>query len=155
MLKTINTNSNYPIKIENHPSNYNGYDFITLIKYNDETNLVIIDNVYKKYIDAYCLDLCAPTNIDEKVIIKVANYWYNVNLNSHPISIEFSKRGLTDLSSNILKSYSIDNITRMIGSVVPQYYMGNPTKVRKRKRKNPKDYEVIITSEYFKSLLND
>jgi len=153
MLKTIKTNSEFPIKVEKHPPDYTGYDFITLIKYNEEVNLTIIDNVYKKHIDAYCLDLCAPTDIDERIIIKVANYWYNVNINSYPISIEFSKRGLAEQSSKILKSYPVDHISRIIGPVVPQFYMGNPKKVRKRKRKQPKDYDVIISSEHFKSLI--
>lgn len=152
MLKTIKTNSEYPIKVEKHPSDYEGYDFITLIKYNDEVNLTIIDNVYKKHIDAYCLDLCSPTNVDERTIIKVANYWYNSNTTNYPISIEFSKRGLSELSSKILKSYPIDYITRIIGPVVPQFYMGNPKKVRKRKRKPPKNYEIVVSSQYFRSL---
>jgi len=151
-LKTIKTNSEFPIKIENHPESYQGYPFITLIKFNDEPNLVIVDNVHKKHLDAYCLDLCAPSQIDEKEIIKIANYWYHTSKNEYPISIEFSKRGLAPLACRIIKSYSVEYITRVIGPV-PFFEMRTPTKVRKRKRKMPKDYEVIITSEYFRSLL--
>lgn len=153
LLKSIKTNSDYPIKVEKHPRDYTGYDFITLIKYNEEINLTIVDNVYKKHVDAYCLDLCGPAEVDEKLIIKVANHWYNSNSENYPISIEFSRRGLAPVASKIMKSYPVDFITRIIGPIVPQFYMGNPKKVRKRKRKIPKDYEVIITSEHFKSIL--
>lgn len=152
-VKTISTNSEFPIIIENHPKDYNGYEFITLIKYNDDVNLVIIDNIYKKHIDAYCLDLCKAANVDENLIIKVANYWYHSNRENYPISIEFSKRGFSKVFSNIFKSYSIDYVSRIIGPVY-QFYMGNPNKVRKRKRKEPKDYEVVISNTYFKSLIS-
>lgn len=152
LLKTIQTNSDFPIKVESHPNSYDGYPFITLIRFNDEPNLAIVDNVHKKHLDAYCLDLCLPAGVDERTIIKVANYWYHTSRDEYPISIEFSKRGLSPLASQIMKSYSIEFITRVIGPV-PFFDMKNPSKVRKRKRKIPKDYEVVITSEYFKSIL--
>lgn len=153
LLKTIQTNSDFPIKVESHPAGYNGYPFITLVRFNDEPNLTIIDNVHKKHLDAYCLDLCAPAKVNERVILKVANYWYHTSRDLYPISIEFSKRGLSEDASKIMKSYSIEFITRVIGPV-PFFEMGTPSKIRKRKRKIPKDYEVVITSEYFRSLLS-
>lgn len=150
----IDTNSDFPIIIESHPSAYNGYDFITLIKYNDEVNLVIIDNIYKKHLDAYCLDSCKAANVDEESVIRVANYWYHSNKDNYPISVEFSKRGLSPTFSKIFKSYSIDYISRIIGPAY-QFYMGNPNKIRKRKRKAPKDYEVVVSSQYFRSLIDN
>lgn len=154
LIKTIKTNSDFPIKVENHPAEYDGYPFITLIRFNDEPNLAIVDNIHKKHLDAYCLDMCLPTGIDEKMILKVANYWYHTSRDEYPISIEFSKRGLAPLASRIMKSYSIEYITRVIGPV-PFFEMGTPSKVRKRKRKIPKDYEVVITSQHFKCLMGD
>lgn len=152
LIKTIPTNSEFPIKVENHPATYAGYPFITLVKFNDEPNLTIVDNLHKKYLDAYCLDMCLPAGVDENIIIKVANYWYHTSREEYPISIEFSKRGLSPIASKIMKSYSVEFISRVIGPV-PFFEMKNPSKVRKRKRKIPKDYEVVITSKYFKSLL--
>lgn len=154
MLKSIKTNSDFPVTVENHPSDYSGYDFVTLIRYNDEVNLIIVDNVHKRHIDAYCLDLCLPKNVDEQMVIKVANYWYHTSVNNYPLSIEFSKRGLSSTVAPILISYPVDYITRIIGPVVPQYYVGNPTKVRKRKRKSPKECGLeVVTHTYFKSLM--
>lgn len=152
LLKTIPTNSEFPIKVENHPPEYTGYPFMTLIKFNDVPNLTIVDNVHKKHLDAYCLDMCLPAGVDERTIIKVANYWYHTNKEQYPISVEFSKRGLSPLASRIMKSYSVEFISRIIGPV-SFFEMKNPSKVRKRKRKIPRDYEVVITSEYFKSLM--
>jgi hypothetical protein len=152
-LKTIKTNSDFPIPIQSHPSDYDGYEFITLIKYNEEVNLIIVDNVYKKHIDGYCLDLCQPSGVEENLVIKVANFWYHSNKDNYPVSVEFSKRGLAKTTAPIFKSYPIDYVSRIIGPAF-QFYMGQPKKVRKRKRKNPKDYEVVISSQYFKSILN-
>lgn len=152
MLKTIKTNSAFPITVEPHPEDYNGYPFITLIKFNQTPNITIVDNLHKKYLDAYCLDLCSSRNVNERTILKVANYWYHTNRNNYPISIEFSKRGLMDESSKILKSYPIEYITRIIGPVMYFNMAGTP-KIRKRKRKSPYGYEVVITSQHFKSII--
>lgn len=137
LLKRVETNSDFPIKVENHPENYKGYDFITLIRFNDESNIIIVDNVFKRYIDAYCLDLCKPFNINEELIIAVALKWYSKNSNNYayPLSIEFSKMGLSSIASKIMKTYPVDHVSRIIGPVVPQFYMGNPERVRKRKRR--------------------
>lgn len=144
-LKKIKSNSDFPITVENHPSDYNGYEFITLIKYNDEINLSIIDNVTKRHISAFCLDLCGPKGVSEHDIIKIAQKWYVTNRNNYPVSLEFCKNGLESSSSAIAKSYSIDYIYRIIGPVF-YFEMNNPLKTRKRKRKLPKNKDEFQSS---------
>lgn len=133
-LKKIKGNSDFPITVENYPSDYNGYEFITLLKYNDEKNLVIIDNISKRHISAYCLDVCDPENIPESDIIAVAQNWFATNRENYPVSVEFCKYGMETVTSTIVKSYSIDYISRIIGPVF-FFEMNNPVKTRKRKRK--------------------
>jgi hypothetical protein len=137
-LKKIKSNSDFPITVEDYPTDYHGYEFITLIKYNDEVNLGIVDNVTKRHITAFCLDLCGPTGVSEAEIIKVAQKWFINNKENYPVSIEFCKRGLENHSAMISKSYSIDYISRIIGPVF-YFEMNNPHKTRKRKRKIPKE----------------
>lgn len=137
-LKKIKSNSDFPITVEDYPTDYEGYEFITLIKYNDEVNLGIVDNVSKRHISAFCLDLCGPVGISESQIIKVARNWYINNRDNYPVSIEFCKQGLEDSSAMIVKSYSIDYISRIIGPVF-YFEMNNPLKTRKRKRKIPRE----------------
>ena len=157
-LYKIKNNSTFPITVENYPKDYNGYQFITLIKYNDDINLSIIDNVTKRHISAYCLDLCAPQNIPEIEIMKIANKWYHTNRDNYPVSVEFCKEGVEHITSNIIKSYSIDYVSRIIGPVF-YFEMNNPTKTRKRKRKIPKENpqfqktigEFTTTEEFYSS----
>ena len=124
----------YPLIVEEHPDDYNGYEFITLIQYNDDNNLTIVDNSSKKFIDCYVLDLCRTVNIDEQYVISIAEEWYSISNRAYPISIEFSKRGLTDQMSKLLRSFSIDFVSRVIGPL-PHFPMSGVVKVRKRKRK--------------------
>lgn len=137
-LKKIKGNSEFPITVEDYPVDYNGYNFITLIKYNDEVNLGIIDNVNKRHISAYCLDLCNPQGVSEKEVISIAQKWFVSNKEHYPVSVEFCKNGIEEITARIVKSYSIDYISRIIGPVF-YFEMNNPIKTRKRKRKVPKD----------------
>ena len=128
----------FPLVVEQHPKDYDGYEFITLIRFNDESFLNIIDNVSKKYIYAYVLDLCGPEEFSEEQLIKVAYEWYYSNGDRYPISVEFSKKNLIDESSKIFRAFPIDYVTRVIGPL-PQFNMTGPIKVRKRKRKEIPD----------------
>ena len=137
-LKKIKGNSDFPITVEDYPVDYNGYEFITLIKYNDEVNLGIVDNVSKRHISAYCLDLCNPQGVSEADVIAIAQQWFISNQNNYPVSVEFCKNGIETDTSKIVKVYSIDYISRIIGPVF-YFEMNNPIKTRKRKRKVPKE----------------
>ena len=133
----------FPLVIEEHPSDYDGYEFITLVRYNDKTYLNIIDNVTKKYIYGYVIDLCGPEGFNEETLINVACEWFYANGDRYPISIEFSKRDMTELSQRILRVFTVDYVTRVIGPL-PQFNMNGPSKVRKRKKKEvPKGVEVV------------
>jgi hypothetical protein len=131
-MKTLS--GKYPLIVEPHPPEYDGYDFITLIQYNDVSHLTIVDNSDKKFIDCYVLDLCGPSGIKEEFVIEVVQEWYEKYRDVHPVSIEFSKLGATAEVSQILRTFSIDFVTRVIGPL-PHFVMKGTKKVRKRKRK--------------------
>lgn len=124
----------FPLVVEPHPSDYDGYDFITLVKYNDNSYLNVIDNVTKKYIYGYVIDLCGPEKFDEHRLIQIAYDWFYANGDRYPISIEFSKLGLMEDAERILRAFPLDYVTRVIGPL-PQFNMTGPLKVRKRKKK--------------------
>lgn len=136
----------YPLVIEEHPEDYQGYEFITLIRYNDENFLNIVDNICNKQIVTYVLDYCNQVNVDEKIIIDIAFDWYANNKKNYPISIEFSKLKISDQTAKILRCFPIDYVSRVIGPL-PEYNMGGPLKVKKRKRRPiPKNMEFINKS---------
>lgn len=133
----------FPLVVEPHPDDYEGYEFITLIRFNDESFLNIVDNVSKKYIYGYVIDLCGPAQFDEETLIQIGYEWFYSNGDRYPISIEFQKRDLIDKAENILRAFPLDYVTRVIGPL-PYFNMNGPMKVRKRKRKEiPKGIEVV------------
>jgi hypothetical protein len=123
-----------PLIVEPHPVDYDGYPFITLIQYRDQHILSIIDNSTDKLIKAFVLDLCGPERVNEEVIISVAADWYEKSEFSYPLSIEFSKRGMSDDVSSILKTYNIDFVTRVIGPLL-KFPMDETKSVKRRRRK--------------------
>lgn len=130
--------------VEPHPEEYNGYSFITLIQFNEKHLLSIIDNYDKKTIKAYVLDYCESSEVDEIEIITVAHDWWNSKNPPYPISIEFSKRGLTAETSKIYRTYAVDSVSRIIGPI-PSFDMDNVQKVRRKRRISPNNVVTIRT----------
>jgi hypothetical protein len=120
--------------IESHPKGYVGYPFVTLIQYQDQPLLTIVDNMDEDKIQAYVLDLCGPESVDEQEIIAIALDWYTNSRNQHPISIEFSKRGLISDTSRIFRILNVNFVTRFIG-LASKYSVNEYQQVRRRKRK--------------------
>lgn len=132
-----------PLIIEPYPEDYQGYKFITLIRYNDENYLNLVDNVINNTIISYVLDLCSPNNINEERVIDIANYWFTNNKDKYPLSIEYSKNGMAEETSKILRCFPIDYVARVIGPLT-QYKMVGTYKIRKRKKKTlSKNVEII------------
>ena len=123
-----------PLIIEPHPQDYEGYPFITLIQYRNEHVLAIIDNADDKKIKAYVLDLCGPEDVDEEAIVTIASEWYSNSEVTYPLSIEFSKRGISNETVKILRTFNTDFVTRIIGPL-PKFAMTTTQKVKRRRRK--------------------
>lgn len=143
-----------PLIIEPHPKDYSGFPFITLIQYRKQPMLVIVDNADEEVIRAYVLDLCGPEQIDEEAVILTATEWYNTNRVNFPISIEFSRRGMTQFTSRIYRALNVEFVSRIIGPV-PKYPMGTVKSIKRRRRKPiPAGVEisksnVISVEEFF------
>lgn len=125
-----------PLYIEQYPDDYKGYEFITLLKFNNKVYLTIVDNINTKFIFAYVIDFCESQGVDEKHLIQVANEWYDTNRFRYPISIEFHRKDMIEDVSKILRIFSIHNISRLIGPFI-YYDMFGPSKIRKKKRRDP------------------
>ena len=123
-----------PLIIEDHPSDYNGYPFITLIQHRNEHVLTIIDNADDKSIKAFVLDLCGPERVDENQIVRIASEWYYTRNQRYPLSFEFSRLGLSDQVSKIYRTYNVEFVTRVIGPL-PRFAMNEVQSVRRRRKK--------------------
>lgn len=141
-------NQAFPLINEPHPETYAGPPFLTLIRFNDKDYINIVDNVINNEIVTYVLDLC-PKEFDykpelkEQQLIEIAYDWYEESKASYPISIEFSRRGISVDATKILRRFTVDYVSRVIGPL-PRFEMGGPFKVKKRKRKPiPTNVEFI------------
>lgn len=134
------------IIVESHPQEYTGYPFVALIQHKSSNIIAIIDNVSDKNMRAYVLDLCEPEGINEASLIDVAAEWFEAAAENYPISVEFSKRGLTPATGRIYRTFNLDTISRIIGHVsyfpIDQIY-----KIKRRKKREiPRTVRVIHRS---------
>lgn len=128
---------------ESYPENYNGYKFISLIKYNERSQITIIDNVISDNIHAFVLDECQALNLDETVLISYAEDWYSKESDKLPFSIFLSKNNIGMEYYNTIKCFPLDFVSRVLGPLFI-FNMGNPMKVkRKRKKDIPDNIEIV------------
>jgi hypothetical protein len=142
-----NTKQNVPLIVEAHPQGYTGYPFITLLQYNQNHILTIVDNADDKNINAFVLDLCGPENVDEEHFVGIAAEWYRNSRDLYPLSIEFSKQGISHETTRIYKTFQTEHITRVIGPL-PSFDMGTTVQVKRRKRK-PLSSNIQIVKKSF------
>lgn len=143
------TRNQVPLIIEPHPDNYTGYRFLTLIKYNKQKMLTVIDEITDKELHAYVLDFCGPENVDEQIILTAAeNAFDEATKRNIPMSVLISRAGLTPILAPIHRTFNLDFITRVIGPVPKMEVEGKPS-IRRRKRKDIPDYiEVVYRSTH-------
>lgn len=120
--------------IESHPRDYSGYPFISLIQYQDQTLLAIVDNMDESKIQAYVLDYCGPERVDEQMLLRVAMDWFENSRDNYPISIEFAKHNLISETARIYRILNINFVTRFIGPA-NKYTISQCQTIKRRKRK--------------------
>jgi hypothetical protein len=123
-----------PLIVEDHPVDYQGYPFITLIQYRKAHVLSIVDNSDDQSIKLYVLDLCGPEHVKEEKVIEVASLWYENSKTEHPLSVEFSRKGLTSETGKIYRTFNTEFVTRVIGPL-PRFEMSEIIRIKRRKRK--------------------
>ena len=142
-----------PLKPEPHPENYSGYKFLSLVNFADSSYICIIDNVVNNEIICYVLDLFPKVyeqNVQELEFqfLTTAEYWHANSKHRYPFSIEMSRRGLSETYSKIIKRFSVDNVSRVIGPL-PSYNMGVPIKIKKRKVRKLSGGITIVNNTNF------
>lgn len=120
---------------ESHPVNYKGYPYLTAVHTKDGTSVVVIDNVVEKQMKMYVLDLANPNNLDLERILEVINHWYVNNSQNYPLSIEFSRLGMSGDTEKLLHTINTDAILRLVGPVFRFEIGKNSTNPIKRRKK--------------------
>ena len=126
---------------EDYPSSYKGYRFITLVQFNEEKYLSIVDRLTDKTLSAYLLDLCGAKNIDEELILNVAYEWSQSERNMFPISYEFARLQMTDSVTELYRVFNVDFVERVIGPL-PALEVSKATVKRKKRKVIPKNIQI-------------
>jgi len=133
-----------PLIVEQHPKDYNGFPFITLIQYHKTPLLCIIDNATDYVIRAFVLDICGPAGVNEEMVIGAAQVWSEEGLsNNFPVSVHFGKLGINFETAKIYRTINIEFVSRAIGPV-PRFPMETVRSVKRRRRK-PLPPNLVIT----------
>ncbi len=130
-----------PLIFESHPSSYTGFKFITLIEYNKQKLLTIVDNVTEHAINCYVLDYTNCDIVSSEQIIEAANLWYQTD-RAVPISIYLSTHNLTAIGSKLYRVLNIEFVTRLIGPA-PSYQFKSTHGIKRRRRKPIANVEII------------
>lgn len=123
-----------PLIIETHPKEYKGYPFVTVIVYRKQPMLTIVDNADEEEIKAFVLDYCTAEGVNEEHLILTAAEWYAEHKGNFPVSVEFSRRGMTPETSKIYRSLNVEFVSRVIGPM-PKFPMGMVKSIKRRRRK--------------------
>lgn len=131
-----------PIIVEDHPEDYVGYPFITLIQYRDNYTLLVVDNANEKTLEGYVLDLCGPAKVNEERVVTKAAEWYDKHRTDFPVSFYFSQQGVSGEFSPIYKTYPTEFVTRIIGPM-PVFDMAEGMTIKRRRRKPLAGIKVV------------
>lgn len=116
--------------------------YMSVIQYRKEHHLVVIDNITDDTVTAYAIDKASQEGLEIKDLLSVINRWFYSASSKHPLSIEFSKCGLTDKTNKILKTFDLNNVTRIVGHDF-RFQQEQP-KVRRRKVQRTPTTDVDI-----------
>lgn len=129
-----------PVVKEEHSSEYTGKPYFTLVMYQNNPYIVIVDNYINKTINGFVLDYCEAYSINMNDIINVAELWWNSNC-SQPFSIFASQCNLSETIQPIFKTFPEEHVNRAIGPL-PIYQMNTVYNIKRRKHREVKNIPI-------------
>lgn len=124
--------------IENHPVEYVGPEWMTLVQYINRTQLVIVDALDKNYLWGYNFD---SMNMNEQLVFtEFMNDYWSAELYGEPIRIRIAvhewmyDKGIGGIFGEKLVGYNINDILRLVGNVRHADPIGDKMHVKRRKR---------------------
>lgn len=123
--------------IEQHPDDYNGVAWATLILYVGKYHLVVVNTLEADYLWGYSIEAMSNEEVDLFCDV-MEEYWdatlYDTPLRNHISPDQWiTERGFTSIFGRVMTAYSTDSIVRVIGPV--RYAVPPPEKQRIRRRK--------------------
>ena len=123
--------------IEEHPADYDGVPWATLIQYAGRSRLVVVNTLETDYLWAYGIE--NMNNRESDMFYRVMEEYWISALYGEPLRRRISpdqwisERRLGSIFGRLISAYSVENISRIIGPV--RYPDPSPPKARVRRRK--------------------
>lgn len=118
--------------------------YLSVLQYRKDHHLVVVDNITNDTVSAYMLDRATQEGIDLKQLLSVVTRWFYEASHKHPLSLEFSKLGMTHATNRILKNFELSHVTRIVGQDF-QYDLHTAPKIRRRRVNHVKKPDVDIS----------
>lgn len=119
------------LKVEFVSSKAN-HHVLSLVEYKRDLYLCVIDNVTQSEIGAYVLDYAEQENVPVAEFLSVVTQWFYSKSDTHPLSIELAKRGLTNTVASIYRTFDTTYVSRIVGNAF-SFDDQQKSKVRRRR----------------------
>ena len=129
---SVMTKKKIPPLILEHTYNRSNLIFLTMVEYKRENYLVIVDNITDDELTGFILDSAEAEHIDVGDILNIAIKWFYSASDKYPLSVEFSKHGLSGYVAPILKSFNTQYVSRIIGKCF-SYDVNKKPKIKRKK----------------------
>lgn len=106
--------------------------YLALVEYKRENYLCVIDNVSSASLGAYVLDYAEQENVKINSFLSLVTKWFYSGSDTHPLSFEIARQGLTEQLSPIYKLFDTAYVSRIIGHAF-MYEELDKTKVKRRR----------------------
>lgn len=118
--------------------------YLSVIEYRKQNYLAIVDNISSESVGAYVLDFAQQEGIDLKQLFSIITFWFYRGSYRYPLSIEFSRLGITSHTNRIYKNFELAHVTRLIGKDFRFDFEAEPKVKRRRATFIPAGVEVKL-----------
>lgn len=121
--------------------------YMSLIEYKREEYICVIDNIKSSEIDAYVLDFADQHDIDVQNFLQVVTRWFYAKSDTHPLSVEIAKHGLTEWAAPIFRTFDSTYVSRIVGHGFAYDAMAKAKVRRRRVVPLPEGIEVVLKKD--------
>lgn len=136
-----------PTLVVEKASDRGNHYYLSVIEYRKENHLIVVDNITEDEIGAYVLELAPQEGINLSDLITVITKWFYSSSFKYPLSFEFSRLGLTQITNKIYRTFELTHVTRLIGNDFTFNINEEPKVKRRRVSSIPAGVEINLSKK--------
>ena len=137
------TKKKIPPLIIEHFADTSNLCFISLIEYNRENYLGVIDNITDTELNAFILSHAKPEVIEAEDFLRFAVRWFYKSSGKYPLSFEFARLGLSNKIQPLYKTFDLSYVSRVVGKPFIFDNLNASTKIKRRRVVQVPEYVEI------------